>query len=54
MYGKERDNDLINKLNKVKSNVMSHSLSSAETIDFMINLVFYIKWLIEHYEVVGA
>ena len=34
MYGKERDNDLINKLNQLKSNITSRSLSSAVSTDF--------------------
>ena len=34
MYGKEKDNDLINKLNILKSNILSHSLTSAESTDF--------------------
>ena len=38
MYGKEKDNHLINKLinklNQLKSNIMRHSLSSAESLDF--------------------
>ena len=34
MYGKEKDQNLINKLNQLKSKVTSHSLSSSENTDF--------------------